>query len=473
MTPHVIPPDVTPPDVVVLGGGPAGCATALRLARLGHRVTLVERGGARKPHEGESLAPSVALALRALDGDADANPAGPDAAAAGTGHRVTDRAAFDAALRAQARAADVRVVTDHADEPQPWDADGSAGWRVPLRHGADLHARAVVDARGRRARLPATGARTMALAVHLQGPGADGAGAAAEVATFEDGWVWLAPLAPGRQVAVLFLDASAAAGLPAAARERGALARLAACPALAQRLRGTRCLGVHASDATPRAAADPAPSPRWLRVGDAAFTLDPLSAQGVAAALRSGLQAAACLHTALRRPAQQGLAQAFHRQACARVVAAHAATAQAFHAEGLARWGTDFWRQRSGGLRATEEPPGAWPEPGARVRCHPQLQAVQAPALVGDFIEARPALIAPGWDGPVAWLAGQPLQAWLPEALARPEGLPLGALVQAWRERHGTERTAAAWPWLWQRRAVVPVVPVTPEVASAAAGHEA
>ncbi|HEY2925983.1 FAD-dependent oxidoreductase, partial [Piscinibacter sp.] len=45
-------------DVCVIGGGPAGSASAIRLAQLGHRVVLVERAPRGRAHVGESLPPS-------------------------------------------------------------------------------------------------------------------------------------------------------------------------------------------------------------------------------------------------------------------------------------------------------------------------------------------------------------------------------------------------------------------------------
>ena len=46
-------------DVAVVGAGPAGAATALRLANSGCRVALIERTQFEAPRVGESLAPSV------------------------------------------------------------------------------------------------------------------------------------------------------------------------------------------------------------------------------------------------------------------------------------------------------------------------------------------------------------------------------------------------------------------------------
>ncbi len=46
-------------DVAVIGGGPAGCATALTLARLGRSVLVVEQTDYAKARPGEILPPAV------------------------------------------------------------------------------------------------------------------------------------------------------------------------------------------------------------------------------------------------------------------------------------------------------------------------------------------------------------------------------------------------------------------------------
>ena len=44
-------------DVIVIGGGPAGSSAATWLARLGHKVLLLEREKFPREHVGESLLP--------------------------------------------------------------------------------------------------------------------------------------------------------------------------------------------------------------------------------------------------------------------------------------------------------------------------------------------------------------------------------------------------------------------------------
>src|ERR1700758_457003 len=54
-------------DVAVIGGGPAGCATAIALARRGLATALLERSRYDAPRVGETLPPESRVALAALD----------------------------------------------------------------------------------------------------------------------------------------------------------------------------------------------------------------------------------------------------------------------------------------------------------------------------------------------------------------------------------------------------------------------
>ncbi|MEM6750766.1 MAG: FAD-dependent oxidoreductase, partial [Planctomycetota bacterium] len=49
----------TTPDVLIIGGGPAGACAAIDLARRGHAVTILEKDDFPRFHVGESLLPSI------------------------------------------------------------------------------------------------------------------------------------------------------------------------------------------------------------------------------------------------------------------------------------------------------------------------------------------------------------------------------------------------------------------------------
>src|SRR5690606_8878958 len=63
-------------DVIVIGGGPAGSATATMLARKGWRVVLFERERFPRTHVGESLLPASMPILEELGVLADVRAAG-------------------------------------------------------------------------------------------------------------------------------------------------------------------------------------------------------------------------------------------------------------------------------------------------------------------------------------------------------------------------------------------------------------
>lgn len=318
------------PDVLVAGGGPAGSAVALELARLGVDVTLVEAGDYRRFRVGETLPPSVSPLLGRLGiGDAfralDPLPShgvrsawgGPAPATRshlssphGPGWHV-DRRALDRLLARSAARAGARLVT--ATRVAGCRPDGPHAWRVHLDGAAGpghVRCRVLVDATGRSASVARLLGATRRLLDHLVGsvvrleaPRGEPRGALLLEAR-RDVWWYSAPVPGGRRVAVAFTDADVAARLelhtPAgwgqALRDAPLTrARLAASDplgppelfaAVSQRLRRSA-----RADAEGRAP--------WLAVGAAAAAVDPLSGRGVEGALRDGVRAAGRVRTLL------------------------------------------------------------------------------------------------------------------------------------------------------------------------------
>ena len=454
-------------EICVIGGGPAGATTALRLAQLGRNVCLLDRATFPRPHVGESLPSSIwpiLQTLRLSDQIAGAGflrstgsilhwggvfeRRGPAVGAPGL---LVDRGRFDALLLDAARRAGVRVLSP-ARAYRP--VRGAAGWDIPIRspHGQGrIRARVLVDAAGRQAglgrRFRATAPPLLALYAYWNAP--PGFGAQTRIEAGAAQWYWGAMLPDGSVNAMVFVDPAICTGLSPADRRDLYLNLLAQSTLLSPSLEQRRIGPARRADASARVEITP-PARDLLRVGEASFSVDPLSSQGVQMAMAQAVQAAVVINTVLSRPDNADLALSFYQDRQAERVQAHTDLAAEFYARQSEVHPTSFWCNRAG---PRDELPLIAPNPpqDRPLRLSSEAKLTTAGIQTATHIEPATVLHHPGLSRPVANLEGTAL-APLIGGLNTPA--TAAQIVSRWS---GVTDAARAWRilgWLWQNRVV-------------------
>ncbi len=471
-------------EVCILGGGPAGAVAAWKLARLGHDVLVIERAAFPRSHVGEALSPGIwpQLDLLGLTDAVGAAGFRPTASAvvrwSGVAQTVrhpdppglvVDRGRFDHLLLEHGRAAGARILQP-ALALRPRRIEGG-GWSVPVRTsegGREVRARFLVDASGRVACLPGgrvpTGPPTLALhAAWVQG---GGLGESTWTEAVPEGWLWAAPRPDDALSVMVFLDADPYRAARQAGTSREALyRRILESSALSAVLAtsGARLApgtGVEICDATCRH--DPEPvGDGFLKIGEAAFTLDPLSSTGIQKALQTAWSGAVVVHTLLTYPERTAVALRFYAENHRSTVERHASWAAGFYSEARHLAEHPFWLCRSAtalpnlGEPAPPDERVSFPDSDTGVRLSAAATFEDTPCITGDSVEMRSALSHPCLPRPVAFLDGVEIAPLLESV---PAGTTLKRLAEHWSRRLPNSppgQIAALADWLIGRGVLV------------------
>lgn len=352
-------------EYLIIGGGPAGLAAAIALAAVGREVVVVERTDYSGPRMGETLPPTANSILERLGMTSDLASASylrcpgtvccwgrnepriydylfdPD----GDGLHL-DRAAFDAALASKACDAGATIlIRNNVLSCHLRDSVWNVNVASPQgeRH---FQALTLIDAAGRRP-WPGRPSRRQAFDRQVALVGMfeieehrKSIDRRTYVEAVSSGWWYSASLPNNRLAVAYFTEADLLHGR---VENRAALwsTLMLDTHLTRDRLDFARPLCDLRVVPASSTIADPIASLKYIAVGDAASTIDPLSSQGILYALISGLAAA----EALVDPAQSHAVQHYSRVIVARFQD-DLSTRQRF-CQSEIRWpDSPFWRRR-------------------------------------------------------------------------------------------------------------------------------
>lgn len=342
-------------QVVILGAGPAACLLALSLARQGQPALVI--GQPRDRSAAEGLSQRVVEALKQFGCSGALALLGPRwlrvSAWNGVeiemnGEFVVERVAFDKALLGDVRAAGV-IVHEGRIRGVERAANGtwSVCWEDSSGRSQRTTAELIAECRGRTAPKIAPDARVGSPLVSL---GRTFSGAIAQpratfVESFPLGWAWGGVDTSGYahiQTVVLPETVAACRGDLDAAHS-ACLEYLQWLPrrfgTKLEPLGATQARGIQPALRGGIAAKD------FLRVGDSAYTCDPLSGHGVFEAASGAMAAGPVINTLLNRPDDAPLATRYMSERAASVFASRIEAAR-LHYSSETQWpDAPFWRK--------------------------------------------------------------------------------------------------------------------------------
>ena len=310
------------PDVIIIGGGPAGSTAAMLLAHAGRRVVLLEKATHPRFHIGESFVPRNFELLRevGLLGPMRRLPHVAKFGAEfgmGDGSKVSrfdfadglvpeaetfnfERAAFDEMVLDEARAAGADVRQDTAVTKVVRLADGDVAVETtagPLagRYLLDASGQASVLARHLGTRQPAKEPHLQKVAyfAHFEGverlPGRDEGHPL--IVMCDEGWFWVIHIDARRTSIGLVIDHATArsTGVPA---DRMLAWGMARCPLVRQRCANATGPDTNHVIANFSYRCKPYAGPGYFLIGDAAAFLDPIFSTGVCLGMMQAREAA-------------------------------------------------------------------------------------------------------------------------------------------------------------------------------------
>lgn len=322
-------------EIVVMGGGPGGTASAIALAKLGHDVVLLEREHFPRFRIGESLLPAAWELWERLGVTADVEAVG-FPAKRGVSFTMpgvpndmvfltaefpqyfvrpytfhVERSRYDQVMLDASRRCGVDVREGWSADEVTFDGGRATGVRCRSSRGDEYHlaTQMVVDATGRSSilarqlgrRRPDPALNKIAHFRHYHVSArprrADDGSYMTDIHTFDGGWLWYIPLADDLVSVGTVLDSAALPGVKGVEQR---FARGVECSERVHDLIGGAPAAMPVQTISNVSYLnDCFVGDGLVMVGDAAMFVDPIFSAGVTLAMRGGIFAADAIHAAL------------------------------------------------------------------------------------------------------------------------------------------------------------------------------
>ncbi|MCH8617724.1 NAD(P)/FAD-dependent oxidoreductase [Undibacterium sp. TS12] len=476
-------------DALIIGAGPAGLTAALRLQQLGYSVHIVERSPTwPRPQIGEVLTPGIRNIVDMLDVN-DALETLPYLTGLPTHLRwrssmpetvqhgdaaVVNRGLFDATLM---QVASQRGITI-SQPAQIRDITGKAhDWQVQLNLAGDvqqIQARLILDASGRNnsPQQFACAPRLSAMWAELEPDHIPASQLqCTQVEALEHGWLWGTQL-PDRRYRIMWVGDphTAHAHMPGKA-EQWLKKNCAYSQLFVELAQAPWASRLQMCAATPYMSLDSWQDGR-LKLGDAAFALDPISSSGVEKAMRFSLQAVVAVHTMLSGADadHDELARQFYEQRLTETCARHQHWTKSYYAQA---WCSEksFWQQHAHNhdhetathplvtslheqmrqlrnYRPAELKPLTDFNQYKTLRLHPAASMTEAYCVVDDKVQKQVALTHPNLDRPLSFLENEAL---FPRLDFLWQAQTLNEVLNRLGQQMPLQKSQRITAWLWQR----------------------
>jgi hypothetical protein len=275
---------------------------------------------------------------------------------------------------------------------------------------------------------------------------------ATRIEAIPEGWLWAAPIADNKVSLLFFCDPSYIRQASGGDLERLLRERMSKTVLFSGFAQAAFSQPVVARDATCTYATEPIGAD-YIMVGEANYSLDPLSSTGVEKALQSALTGAAVVNTLLTHPERANLCIQFYRDRQQEVVTTHTIWMSQYYREVQRHAGRPFWNARRAApvtrTNVSVSKRLKQPRLTTLVRLAPQVSLTREACVIHDEIATRLGIRAPSLMRPLVFLNGIEVSLLLCDLTLN---LTWKNLLVSWSRYiplASAERVAA---WLWDKR---------------------